>query len=230
MKVAIKLGGSLLTKQLDSKNFKKYVDILIKMKKEGHKIVVVTGGGITARNYQNIARSMGVRSVALDNIGIAATKLTAMTLIACLGRHAYHSLIIYPPWIHRKFGWLKRKFDKQILVCGALRPGESTDYDLVNYAKIVGADLVIKASDVDGVYSADPKKYKNAKKLSKLTYDQFIKIISKNEQTPGKYRLFDMKAAKAVKEWKLKTVIINGTRPMEILNAVNGNHHGTVIS
>jgi len=222
MKLAIRLGGSLLTKKIDRRNFKKYVDVLKRLKRAGHKILVVTGGGSTSRIYQNVAKSLGANKVATDYVGIAATRLTAMTLAASLGKYGFPVVLTNPYWIKKRFG-------RQILVCGAYEPGHSTDYDLVFYAKIVGADLVIKATNVDGVYSSDPKKNRNAKKFSKLSYDEFLKLMSKNEQQPGKYKLFDLKAARALKAWKIKAVIINGNKPKEILNAVKGKHHGTTI-
>ena len=222
MKVAIRIGGSLLTKRLDKQNFKKYVDVLKKLKKDGHKVLVVTGGGSTSRIYQDIAKSFGADRVLRDWVGIAATKLTAMTLVASLGKLSF-------PVVLTNLRLIKKEFGKKILVCGAFEPGHSTDYDLALYAHVVDADLIIKATNVDGVYSDDPKKNKNAKKYSKLSYEQFLKLMSKNEQTPGKYRLFDLRAAQCLKKWKIKTVVINGNNPKEILSAVKGKHHGTTI-
>ncbi|MBS3055048.1 MAG: UMP kinase [Candidatus Aenigmarchaeota archaeon] len=222
MKVAIRIGGSLLTRKLDTRNFKKYVDVLRKLKRDGHKLLVVTGGGSTSRIYQNIARSLGADGVSTDWVGIAATKLTAMTLVAALGKKAF-------PVVLTNLRRIKREFGRKILVCGAFEPGHSTDYDLALYAHVVGADLIIKATNVDGVYSADPKKNRNAKKFSRLTYNQFLKIMSKNEQTPGKYKLFDLRAAQSLKRWKIRTIILDGKKPSEILSAVKGKHHGTVI-
>lgn len=222
MKVAIRIGGSLLTKNLNYRHFKKYVDVLKKLKKQGHKILVVAGGGSTSRVYQNIAKSLGADRNSTDYVGIAAAQLTAMTLVASLGKAAYPSVLTNVGSIRKKFGW-------NILVCGAEKPGHSTDYDVALYANAVHADMIVKATNVDGVYTADPKKFKSAKKIPKLTYEHFLKIISKNEQSPGKYRLFDLKAAKSIMKSKIKTVIVNGNNPTEILLAVKGKSHGTTI-
>ena len=56
-----------------------------------------------------------------------------------------------------------------------------------------------------------------------------MKIIKKNVQIPGEYRLFDLPAAKLIKKIKLKTIFIDGKDPMEMIRAVTGEHNGTVI-
>ncbi len=89
--------------------------------------------------------------------------------------------------------------------------------------------MLIKASDVDGVYSADPDLDPNAKKYDKLTHDEFLKIIEQNPQTPGEYRLFDLKATKLIRKAKIKTVFIDGNDPEEIVKAVEGKHKGTIV-
>jgi uridylate kinase len=90
----------------------------------------------------------------------------------------------------------------------------------------IHADLLINASNVDGVYDSDPKKNPNAKKLDKLTPDKFLKIL----KGPGKFCLFDQKAIELLKEKNIKMVIINGTDPQEIIKAVFGGHKGTDIT
>lgn len=222
MKIVISLGGSLLTKELTPENFKKYADVLKRLKNKGHKLVVVCGGGKVSREYRDVAKEFTSDNVLLDWIGIQATHLNAFTLIAALGKDAY-------PVSLRTTQEVKKNLEDKILVCGGNIPGSSTGYDAALFAEVIKADLLIKASDVDGVYSADPDKDSNAEKFDKLTHDEFLKIIEKNPQTPGEYRLFDLKATKLVKKANIKTVFINGNDPEEIIRVVKGKHHGTVI-
>lgn len=222
MKIVISLGGSLLTRELTSENFKKYADILKKLKKEGHKLVVVCGGGTVCRQYRDIAKKFTSDNILLDWIGIQATHLNAFTLIAALGKDAH-------PVSLKIVQEVKKNFKDKILVCGGNVPGSSTGYDAALFAEAIRADLIIKASDVDGVYSTDPDKNPHAKKFDKLTHEEFLKIIEQNPQMPGEYRLFDLKATKLIKKNKIKTVFIDGRDPEEIIRAVSGKHDGTEV-
>jgi len=222
MKIVISLGGSLLTRGLSSENFKKYADVLRRLKDKGHKLVVVCGGGKISREYRDIAKKFTSNNVILDWIGIQTTHLNAFTLIAALGKDAH-------PISLRSAQEVKKNFKDKILVCGGNLPGSSTGYDAALFAKAIKADLLIKASDVDGVYSSDPDKDSNAKKFDRLTHDEFLKIIEQNPQTPGEYRLLDLKAARLIKKNKIKTIFIDGTDPEEIIRAVERKHHGTIV-
>jgi len=222
MKIVISLGGSLLTRELTPENFKKYADVLNRLRKQGHKLVVVVGGGKTCREYRDIAKKFTIDNVLLDWVGIQATHLNAFTLITALGKNAH-------PVSLRTVQEVKKHFNDKILVCGGNLPGSSTGYDAALFAEAIKADLLIKASDVPGVYSADPDLDPNAKKYDRLTHDEFLKIIEQNPQTPGEYRLFDLKATKLIKKNKIKTIFIDGTDPEEIVRAVEGKHKGTVV-
>jgi len=222
MKIVISLGGSLLTRELTPENFSKYADVLKRLKKKGHKLIVVCGGGKVCREYRDIAKELGGDNILLDWIGIESSHLNAFTLIAALGKDAH-------PMSFRTVKEVKEYFNDKIVVCGGNIPGSSTGYDAALFAEAIKADLLIKASDVDGVYSADPDSDSKAKKYDRLTHDEFLKIIEQNPQTPGEYRLFDLKATRLIKKNKIKTVFIDGNNPEEIIRAVEGKHHGTVI-
>jgi uridylate kinase len=222
MKIVISLGGSLLTRPLTASTFKKYADVLVRLKRAGHGLVVVCGGGKVCRTYQRIARRLGGSRELLDWVGITTTHLNALTLIAALGELAH-------PRSLRTAGEVKANFGDKILVCGGHLPGSSTDYDAALFAAAIGADLLINVTDVDGVYSADPQRDPRAKKFSRLSYDQFEQIIARLPQTPGEYRLFDLLATRFIRRQKIKTIIIGGRDPEEIVRAVEGRHRGTEI-
>ena len=226
MKIVISIGGSLLTKELSAENFRKYAEVLLQLKKFGHKVIAVCGGGKVAREYRDIAKKFTTDSKQLDFIGIMATHLNAATLAAVLGTAGY--LLTWKS-LKNALPEAKKIFGKKIIVAAGYDVGCSTDYDSAKLAEIVKADLLINASIVDGIYSEDPKKNPAAKKFDNLTYGKFLKIISKNPQKPGEYRLFDLYAARLIKKLKLKTIFIDGTDAEEILRAVKGKHNGTVI-
>jgi len=221
----------LLTKELTAENFKKYVDVFLALRDKGHTLAVVCGGGKVCREYRDIGKKLGGNNEQLDFIGIMTTHLNAATLLTGLGGGGE---LIRWTTLKKAVKELKKKIadstmQNKIFVGGGYDPGTSSDYDATVFAKVIGADLLINATNVDGVYSDDPKKNPAAKHYDKLTHKQFLKIIKKNEQIPGEYRLFDLAAAKLIKKLKLKAIFLNGNDPQEILRAVDGKSSGTVV-
>ena len=155
-----------------------------------------------------------------------ATHINAATLVAALGDEGY---LVRWKRLEDAKKEVKEYFGKKIIVGGGYDVGTSSDFDAASFAEVVDADLLINATNVDGVYTADPKKDRNAKKLPKLSHEEFEKIILQNPQTPGEYRLFDLPATRLIKKLKLRTIFINGNDPEEIVRAVEGTHNGTVI-
>lgn len=229
MKVVISIGGSLLTRELTAENFRKYVDVFKRLADDKHELVIVSGGGKVCREYRDVARGLGADNEMMDWVGIMATHLNASTLIAGLKAAGVD---VY--WIKLKpeemaFEEVQHFFGKRVIVAAGYAPGHSTDYDSALFARAVKADLLINASNIDGVYTADPKKDPGAKRIGKMSYDEFIGILEKNEQAPGEYRLFDLAAAHIIKEDSIRTIMIDGKDPNEILAAVEGKHGGTTI-
>ena len=223
MKVVISLGGALLTKDLSAENIKRYAESLKKLQAQGHQLVVVCGGGRTARGYQQIAKELGGESRILDRIGVLATHMNALLLIAALGEAADSR-------VFKRANDVKRHFGKHILVGGGYLPGCSTDYRAALFANAVKADLIVNATDYGGVFDKDPSKHLDAHQFKVLSFSDFEEIIKERfKQAPGDYGLFDLKATKFIKKHRIRTVIIDGTDPEEIVRAVEGGHSGTTI-
>jgi uridylate kinase len=223
MKVSISLGGSLLTRDMSPENYRRYARVLKELKDEGHQLVVVCGGGRTAREFISIAQGLGADNRLQDRLGILATHANALLLIAALGPDA-------DPHVHRRRSEIKKNLGDRILVGGGHLPSSSTDYRAVLFAEAMGADLVVNATDVDGVYDKNPEKHPDAVKLDRITFSRLQEIIMEStEQSPGEYGLFDLKAVKLARRLKIPMVFINGTDPEEIMRAVEGSHSGTEI-
>jgi uridylate kinase len=223
MKVSISLGGSLLTREDTLLDFKKYANVLLRLNEKGHTLIVVCGGGKLARDWINLARELGADAYIQDKLGIHATHLNALLMIAALGSNAH-------PHVHRRSSEIKRNLGKRILIGGGHMPGSSTDYRAVLFAGAANADLIINASDVTGVYDKNPDVHANAVKLNRITFSQLEKIILENtEQTPGKYGLFDLKAVRRAKKLKIPLIFIDGNDPEEIVKAIEGGHQGTEV-
>ncbi len=223
MIVSISLGGSLLTREHTAETFRKYAEALRKLKDRGHLLIVVCGGGKPAREWIRLARELGADDSLQDRLGIHATHLNALLLIAALGPDAH-------PHVHRRGSEIKRNLGDKILIGGGHLPGSSTDYRAVLFAEAAGADLIVNATDVRGVYNKNPEKHPDALKLDKITFSQLEKIIQENtEQAPGEYGLFDLKAVRRAKKLKIPLIFIDGTDPEEIVRAVVGGHGGTEV-
>ncbi len=223
MKISISLGGSLLTREGTPETYQRYAQVLRKLKEKGHTLIVVCGGGRPAREWIKIAKELGADPYIQDRLGIHATHLNALLLIAALGSDAH-------PHIHRRGSEIKRNLGDKILVGGGHLPGSSTDYRTVLFAEAAGADLIINATDVDGVYDKNPSNHPDAVKLDRITFPQLERIILENtEQAPGEYGLFDLKAVRRAKKLKIPLVFIDGSNPDEILRAIEGGHGGTEV-
>jgi uridylate kinase len=223
MKVSISLGGSLLTRRKGTEAYRAYAQVLRELKERGHQIVVVCGGGRPAREWISLAQELGADAYTQDRLGIHATHLNALLIIAALGADAH-------PHIHRRGSEIKRNLDDLILVGGGHLPGSSTDYRTVLFAEAMKADIIINATDVSGVYDKNPEKNPDAVKLDRITFSQLENIIRENaEQAPGEYGLFDLKAVRRARKLKIPVVFIDGNDPQEIARAVEGEHGGTTV-
>jgi len=226
MKIVISLGGSLLTRELTSENFRSYADVMLRLRDKGHKLIVVCGGGKVCREYRDVAKGLGADNEQMDFVGIMATHLNASTFSSALGNSSY---LVRWKSLKEAMKEVKKNFGKKILVAAGYDIGTSSDYDAAMLAKTVKADLLINATNVNGVYTADPKLDPNATKINKLNYAEFEKIMNQNSQIPGEYRFFDMKATQLIRKFKIKTIFIDGREPEEIIRAVEGMHNGTTV-
>jgi uridylate kinase len=217
--VALSVGGSILD---DTEYIRKLASVLKKISKE-NKLYVVAGGGKTARKYIEACRKFGVNESFLDGVGIDATRLNAKVLIAAVGN-------AYPK--------PAKDFDEAIVagksfsvvVMGGTHPGHTTDAVTAMLAERTKADKLIIATNVDYVYTADPKKYRNAKPLKKLTSDKLIKITSNTSGSAGSKSVIDPLGAKIIARSKIKTFVINGKNLNSLKNVVeNKTFVGSVI-
>lgn len=220
----ISVGGSII---VPSEGFgieflKKFKELILKRVKLGEKFVLVVGGGSTCRKYQQAAKDAGkIADIDLDWLGIYATHLNAMFVRFLFGKFAHENIVTNPT--------NKLITNKPIIIAGGWKPGCSTDYDAVLLAKTYGASELINASNIDYVYSADPKKDKNAKILPRLTWDEMQKIVG-GSWTPGANLPFDPKAVKDAKKLKLKVSFIKGTDLAEFEKALSKKEFtGTIV-
>ncbi|MFP3951445.1 MAG: UMP kinase [Candidatus Bathyarchaeia archaeon] len=223
MRVSISLGGSLLTRDMIADSYRTYADALLELKRMGHKIVVVCGGGRPAREYIRLGRELGASEALQDRLGILATHLNALLMIAALGEEADGR-------IHRRPSEVNKHLDGKILVGGGYMPGVSTDYRAVQFAGAMNADLIINATDYGGVFDRDPGVSPEAEKFDEMSFEELEEIVLERfEQAPGDYGLFDLKGVRLAERLGIPVIFIDGSDPREIIRAVEGRHSGTVV-
>lgn len=214
MKVVIKIGGSVAIGE-DGPNldyFRKLAPILEEVKKK-HQLIVSIGGGKFVRRYYNHVKDMGFSNDEMEWMGIDLVRANVRFLSSLLKMKPIFTL--------------EEINSRTSGVIGGIKPGRSTDANAALAAQKIKAGLIIKLTDVDGVYDRNPKKFKNARKIDKISPVDVIKYATDGK--PGDYGVFDKLALKTIKKHKIRTVIINGNEPKNILKVLNGENIGTVI-
>jgi uridylate kinase len=217
----ISLGGSLIVpKEIDVAFLRQFRNFISKQKDK--KFIIVVGGGQVSRKWRDAGKKLGVQSkFNLDWIGIKATWLNAELVRAIFGKHAYQRVITDPS--------KKIIFKEKILVAGGWRPGWSTDYDTVLFAKQFGVKYIINLSNIDYVYNKDPQKFIDARPVRKLNWEEYQKIISA-KWLPGANLPFDPIASRLAEKLKLRVVILNGKNLRNLENCLAGRKFkGTTI-
>ncbi|MDG6907270.1 MAG: UMP kinase [Nitrososphaerota archaeon] len=201
--IVLKLSGSLFF----SEEFENVVNSIRRVfdKRDDIRLVVVTGGGQVAREYIAVAKSLGVDQASQDELGIKGSQINASVLIKALDGLASSLLPTSLTELVEVFEISSRK--KKIVVCGGLQPGQSTNAVAALVSEKLSADVFINATDVDGVYTKDPRKFRNAKLLTTVTTERLASILESESMNAGAYDLMDPIALKLIKRSKIQTWI-----------------------
>jgi len=224
MKVVVRVGGSIVGSPLNSLLIAKYVDLLKELKHQGHEVVAVVGGGSLAREFIKAAAELGLEEIGRDWVAIHVSRLFAQMLMLGLGDISCGSV---PVSVDEAQVCLE---SGKIVVLGGLRPGMTTDSVAALIGERIQADLLVKGSNVEGIYSKDPKKHSEAKKLDALRFEDLGKLLEANSHRAGINQIIDPEAVKILQRCKIKTVVVNGYDSENVLAAVKGKRVGTVIT
>jgi len=185
------------------------------------KLILVVGGGAPARVYQQayaeilseIDCGSKADNSAADWIGIMATRLNAQLLKAICGNLCLQDVVYDPTAV--------TEFKGRVLVASGWKPGFSTDNDAVLLAERFHADTVVNLSNIEKVYTDDPRKNPNAKPLDSISWADFRKMVG-DDWTPGKNTPFDPVASKKAQELGLTVICAAGKNISNIRNILNG--------
>jgi len=223
VKAVIKIGGFLFGDKLDDNRVKAYAQVLKDIRREGLEIVVVAGGGETARKYVVAARGQGANEAQCDQIGIYATRLNARLLISALGEDAFPEV---PETIEEL---VRYSLTGKIVAMGGLQPAHSTDAVAAVAAEAINADVFIKTTDAPGVCTKDPKKHPDARKLDTIGIRELLEMLSEKSIAAGGYELIDPVALRVIERSKILTWIVPGDDPVNIKRALRKEAVGTKV-
>ena len=223
--IVMSVGGSLIVPDGIAtdflKDFKSFID---SETANGRRFIIIAGGGRTARNYQEAASTVtDLKNEDLDWMGIHATRLNGHLLRTIFRDSAHRVMITNPDDIQDV------PKDEKIIIASGYRPGASTDLRAVQIAQLIGAKKVINLSNIDYVYTADPRTDDTAEKIERISWTEFRNLIPK-EWDPGLSSPFDPVAAKEADEAGIGVAIINGDKLSEVAKYLTDNDFtGTAI-
>jgi len=229
-RILLKLSGESLMGDknfgLDPKMLTHYAEDIKSVTDLGVQVAVVIGGG-------NIYRGMneaetGIERAHGDYMGMLATVINGMALQASLEKIGVKTRLqsaiemdqVAEPYIRRKAIRHLEKGRVVIFGAGTGNPYFTTDTAGSLRAIEISADLILKGTRVDGIYSADPEKDPNAVKYDKISYDEAIQ---------QGLNIMDMTAFTLCKENKLPIIVFDANTKGNLLDVVSGKQVGTIV-
>lgn len=224
--IVISLGGSLIVPDggPDIHFLTAFRETVIDLTRQGHKVILICGGGKTARHYINAASKVtSLEPDDLDWLGIHATRLNGHLLRTIFRSIAYPSVIKNPMRT-------PRQFKQKVLIAAGWKPGWSTDYVACRIAGMLGIKHIINASNIDFVFTADPRKDATAKPIKEMHWKDYRKMVG-DVWDPGLSAPFDPVAAKYCDKHKIEVAIVEGKNLQNLERIVEGKEFkGTLIT
>ena len=230
-RILLKLSGESLMGDsqygIDPKRLEQYTNEIKKVKESGVEIAIVIGGGNIFRGVQ--AEASGIDRVQGDYMGMLATVINGMALQSAMEKAGLYTRMmsgikmeqVCEPFIKRRAVRHLEKGRIVIFGAGIGNPYFTTDSTASLRAIEVSADVVLKGTRVDGVYSADPEKNPLATKYNNLSYQ---------EAYEKGLNIMDMTAFTLCQENNLPIIVFDMNKPGNLVDIVSGKMHGTLIN
>jgi uridylate kinase len=221
------LQGSSKTTNIDPTVLEQYCAEIQHVKNAEVELAIVIGGGNIFRGGQ--AEALGIDRVQGDYMGMLATVINAMALQSSLERHGMYTRLmagikmeqVCEPFIRRRAIRHLEKGRIVIFGAGIGNPYFTTDSTASLRAVELQADVVLKGTRVDGVYTKDPEKFPDAVRYSHLSFQE---AYEKN------LNIMDMTAFTLCMENKLPIIVFDMNKKGNLLKVVKGEEAGTLIS
>ena len=230
-RIVLKLSGEALAgKQgygIDPETVETIAKQVVEVNKLGVQVAIVVGGGNIWRGLSGSAK--GMDRVSADYMGMLATVINALGVADGLEQVGLDVRVqtaiamqeVAEPYIRNRAVRHLEKGRVVVFGCGTGNPYFSTDTGAALRGAEIDAEVILKATMVDGVYDSDPKKNPNAKKYDHLTY---MEILNQNLQ------VMDMTAASFCNDRGIPFLVFSIEDPENIVRAVCGENVGTVIT
>ena len=229
-RVLIKVSGEALAADkktgLDFDFITKVADAVKKCAKAGAEIGIVVGGG----NFWRGVKDGGgkVERTRADYMGMLATTMNALALADVLNSVGVEARVqtaidmpkIAEPYAREKAVSHLKKGKVVVFACGTGNPFFSTDTGAVLKAAEIGAEVILLAKNIDGVYDADPAKVKDAKKFENITYDE---VLARG------LGVMDMTATALAKDNNIPVIVFAVKDPDNIVKVINGEKIGSYV-
>ena len=229
-RILLKLSGETLGGErgtgFDYETIRALTESVISIHKLGVEVGIVIGGGNIFRGSESAEGNVG--RVAGDHMGMLATVINSICLQEMLEQRGTLTRVlsaielnaIAEPYIKRRADRHLGKKRVVIFAAGTGNPFFTTDTAAVLRASEVGAEIVIKATKIDGVYDKDPLHHSDAVRYEKLNYDE---VLKKN------LKVMDSTAIAFCRDNRLPILVLDYGEPESILRAVCGETVGTLI-
>ncbi|AGA76567.1 UMP kinase [Echinicola vietnamensis] len=230
-RILLKLSGEALMGPngygIDSEKLKQYTQEIKKVKELGVELAIVIGGGNIFRGVQG--EKVGIDRVQGDYMGMLATLINAMALQSSLEQNEMYTRLmsgikiesVCEPFIRRRAIRHLEKGRIVIFGAGIGNPYFTTDSTASLRAIEIEADVVLKGTRVDGVYTADPEKDKNAERYTNISFQE---VYEKN------LNVMDMTAFTLCQENNLPIIVFDMNKAGNLEDLVKGEEVGTLIT
>jgi len=223
MRIVLRIGGSVIASPINVDLIQQYVTLLKDLKAQGHEVAAVVGGGVLAREFITIAKSLGLNEKAQDEVAISVSRIFAQLLLEKLKEVGCVAVSLT---VDDAAKCLQKG---KIAVMGGLKPGMTTDTVAALLAEKVNADLLVKATNQEGVYNKDPKKHADAVKLDHISFKALSDVFAEDKHKAGIRQIIDPEAVKMLERKRVKMIVVNGFKPENVIAAVKGKRLGTLI-
>jgi uridylate kinase len=230
-RVILKVTGEVLAGTqkygIDGKTVNSFAEEIKEVKEMGCEMALVIGGGNIFRGA--VASEMGMERVSADTMGMLATVINSLALQDALEKIGVSTRVmsaiemrqVAEPYIRRRATRHLEKGRVVIFAGGTGNPYFTTDTTASLRAMEIGAEVILKATKVDGVYDADPMKHREAKMYGRLSY---IEVLSKE------LKVMDSTAISLCMDNQLPIIVFNIMEKGNIKRVLCGDEIGTLVS
>jgi len=227
-RILLKISGEALAggkgQGLDNDTLKSLGKTICQLTDMGIEVAIVVGGG----NFWRGRTSEGMDRVTADHIGMLGTAMNALALSDALEQAGAVTRVLSAiemrqfcePYIRKRAMRHLEKGRIVIFACGTGNPFFSTDTTAALRASEIDADIIFKATMVDGVYDKDPRKFPDAKRFKTVSHDQVLQL---------NLGIMDATAAALCRDNKVAIAVFSMEDPQNIIRMARGEQIGTIV-